>query len=586
MPLVVSGSTSVARRGSLLAVLAVTACLGACTPPDPLPSASRAAGEFLSAWEASDAPAMIRFFDEASRTRWTRVRLRRFLRTARDAGDVSAWEIEPTGEVAQPDPEAAEGREPVTTSAPYAVTYSSAALDAPVRLEGDLAMTYRRGRDRWELRWDKGLMWPGVPGAAAFSTSYRPPKRGPILDRAGRRLATGTARARRYPFEGLAGATVGHLALTPPQDRGEAAQRAGGGTGASGLERTFDSTLTGTPSSVLAVTDAGGRRLEVLGRAGGARGRAVKTTLDVRVQRAAESAYGATTGGAVVVEPSTGGLLAVVSSSTIDPNDYVGASDAEPFNRALSGLYPPGSAMKVVTASAALERKVVTPRTKVTGPGEYKGVRNFESGVFGTIPFSKAVQFSVNTAFAQVAEELGPRPLTTYARRFGFNRPPPPTVAAATSSFPFPEDLYSLMWGSIGQAQVVATPLEMATVAATVANDGVRMEPRIAIGEPPEGRRVVSRRTARTMTKLMTDVVEGGTGTAARISGVQVAGKTGTAEVDIDGVRMNHAWFICFAPARAPEVAVAVVSELGGVGGEVAAPLARGVLQSVLPLVR
>ncbi len=529
---------------------------------------------------------MHRSFDDASQGRWTSERLARFLNRARDSGDVSAWNVELTGDVGQPDPQEADGPGPVTTSAPYAITYTTAAADAPVRLEGSLDMAYRRGRDAWEVSWSKGLLWPGIPKASAFATDYRLPKRAPILDRSGRRLATGGGEGRRYPHGALAGATIGHLAEARAEDSGDALHRAGGLTGASGLEGVFDTSLRGTPSSVLAVTDAKGHRVKVLGRVAGAPGHPVKTTLDVRVQRAAERAYGGTTGGAVVIEPSTGDLLAVVSSSPIDPNEYVGASDAEPFNRALSGLYPPGSSMKVVTASAALDTHVVTPRTTVTGPDEYKGVRNFESGIFGEIPFSKAVQFSVNTAFAQVAEDLGPKPLTAYARRFGFNRPPPPTVAAATSSFPYPEDLYSLMWGSIGQAQVLATPLEMATIAATVANQGVRMEPRIALGEEPEGRRVVSRGTARAMTKLMLSVVEGGTGVAAQISGVQVAGKTGTAEVDIDGVRMNHAWFICFAPAGAPKVAVAVVSELGGVGGEVAAPLARGILQSVLPLVR
>ena len=562
-------------------------CTLACTPaPEPLASASAAAGEFLSAWDAGDVGIMRRSFDATSGKRWTPAVLRRLLDEVRDDGDVSAMDVEPAGEVAQPDPERADEPDPLATSAPYAITYTSAALEAPVRLEGSLEMTYRRGSDAWEVGWRKGILWPGIPGASAFSTSYRLPKRAPILDRSGRRLATGAGRGRRYPYGALAGATIGHLAPAPATDSGGAIRRAGGLTGASGLEGVFEPRLRGTPGSVLAVTDARNRRVEVLGRVGGAPGRPLKTTLDVKVQRAAERAYGRTTGGAVVVEPSTGDLLAVVSSSPIDPNDYVGVSDAEPFNRALSGLYPPGSAMKVVTASAALDTNVVTPRTKVTGPGEYKGVRNFESGVFGTIPFSKAVQFSVNTAFAQVAEELGSKPLTVYARRFGFNRPPPEAVAAATSSFPFPEDLYSLMWGSIGQAQVLATPLEMATVAATVANNGVRMEPRTASGEAPEGKRVVSRGTARTMTKLMTSVVEGGTGVGAQISGVKVAGKTGTAEVDVDGVRMNHAWFVCFAPAGAPKVAVAVVSELGGVGGEVAAPLARDILQGVLPLVR
>ncbi len=562
-------------------------CVVSCTPvPEPLASSSEAAAGFLSAWSTGDVDAMRRSFDAASRKRWSPVRLRRFLDEARDSGDVSAWDIEPAGTAAQPEPEEADEPDAVTTSAPYAVTYTSAALPAPVRLEGSLEMTYRRGNDSWEVGWDRGLLWPGIPGAAAFSTSYRLPRRAPILDRFRRRLATGAGIRRRYPHGALAGATIGHLEPAPAVDSGDADERAGGLVGASGLEGVFESSLRGAPASLLSVIDAKDRRLQVLGRAGGAPGRPVRTTLDVKVQRAAEAAYGDTTGGAVVVAPDSGDLLAVVSSSPIDPNDYVGASDAEPFNRALSGLYPPGSAMKVVTASAALDTNVVSSRTKVTGPDDYKGVRNFESGVFGTIPFSEAVKFSVNTAFAQVAEDLGPKPLTKYARRFGFNHPPPATVAAATSSFPYPEDLYSLMWGSIGQAQVLATPLEMATVAATVANHGVRIEPRIALSEASEGKRVMSRGTARTMTKLMTSVVEGGTGVGAQISGVQVAGKTGTAEVDVDGVRMNHAWFICFAPARAPKVAVAVVSELGGVGGEVAAPLARNILQSVLPLVR
>jgi peptidoglycan glycosyltransferase len=124
----------------------------------------------------------------------------------------------------------------------------------------------------------------------------------------------------------------------------------------------------------------------------------------------------------------------------------------------------------------------------------------------------------------------------------------------------------------------------MATIAAAIANGGVRMEPRIARSEPKSGERVIRRRTARTLTRLMEGVVEGGTGTAARISGVRVAGKTGTAEVDVAGERRNHAWFICFAPVGAPKVAIAVVSEYGGVGGQVAAPIARSILTSVLPL--
>ena len=139
---------------------------------------------------------------------------------------------------------------------------------------------------------------------------------------------------------------------------------------------------------------------------------------------------------------------------------------------------------------------------------------------------------------------------------------------------------------AIGQGQVLATPLQMASVAATIANDGERMEPRITQLEEPAGEQVVDKKTANTLTELMINVVVGGTGQGARLSGIDVAGKTGTAEVDVDGERKNHAWFICFAPAHDPELAIAVVSEYGGVGGEVAAPLARQILASTILIVQ
>jgi penicillin-binding protein A len=125
----------------------------------------------------------------------------------------------------------------------------------------------------------------------------------------------------------------------------------------------------------------------------------------------------------------------------------------------------------------------------------------------------------------------------------------------------------------------------MATVAATIARNGKRMDLRLTMDSRPTGERVVSRRTAAQVTSMMEDVVVGGTGSAARVSGLRIAGKTGTAEVDVDGKRKNHAWFIAFAPVEAPRVAVGVVSELGGIGGQVAAPLARQVILNTLPLI-
>lgn len=463
---------------------------------------------------------------------------------------------------------------------PYTVTYGVPALGREVAVSGLLPLV--ESGSGWLVEWSRSVLWGrSVDDAHRFALRVRWPRRAAILDRDGRTLARGHGDRRVYPFDALAGPTVGHLErssaaadepVAPPEL-----------TGASGLEQGLDERLAGDPDVALTIVDRAGRPVQVLGERQGTAGEDVTTTLDVDVQRAAEAGFGSTTGGAVVVDPRSGDILAVVSSGAFDPGNYLGTR-LTPFNRALSGLYPPGSSLKVVTAAAALETGVVDPSTPLTGPSEYRGVRNFESGEFGRLDFATAVKYSVNTAFAQVALELGGRRLTRFAQAFGFNAPLRMPLDAATSSFPPPEDEGDLMWGSIGQAQVLATPLQMASVAATVANGGLRMEPRITTAAEKDRRRVVARRTAKTLAGLMEEVVEGGTGTAAGITGVRVAGKTGTAEVDIGGERRNHAWFVCFAPVEDPRVALAVVSEYGGVGGQVAAPLARSILEQVLPL--
>ncbi|MGH2693290.1 MAG: peptidoglycan D,D-transpeptidase FtsI family protein [Actinomycetota bacterium] len=567
------------RWGSVLATAFVL--FASCTSSEEsLPSAAEAADEFVAAWSSGDwstVAEMANLSQEADR-------LQKWFERQLERGEVTSFAVQRTGGVRQPD---FDGPPPRTT-ATYDVTYVSVAARKPVVLAGTLDLSYDPGSDDWKVAWSKGSLWPGIDGATRFDVVMRWPPRAPILDRSGRRLAVGAEDRRRYPFGSLAGSAVGHLAPLERKELRDAhpLREAGDLVGASGIEEAFEERLAGEPATQVVVRDRRGRIVEELGHARARPGRPVRSTLDVEVQRAAESAYGATVGGAVVLEPSSGNLLAVVSSSSFDPNNYVGVVDVEPFNRALSGLYPPGSSLKAMTAAAALDAREVTPSTELTGPQEYKGVRNFESGEFGTIDFATALRHSVNTAFAQVAERLGARKLTRYAEGFGFNRAPRMPLEAADPSFPFPEDEGDLLWGAIGQAQVVASPLQMATIAATVANDGIRMEPRVARSEPTRGRRVIRRRTAETLTRLMEGVVLGGTGTAAQISGVRVAGKTGTAEVDVAGERRNHAWFICFAPAGAPDVAVALVSEYGGVGGRVAAPIARSILASVLPVLR
>lgn len=578
------------------ALLALTGCDQLQDAVEPPARAQDAAEDFARAWSERDAVAMEGHLANADQ--WPVARLESFLARALPDEVIDSVEVALTGPVEQPSDEALiddVGPQPTATAA-YSVTYGSPASTRPVSFDGEMALSYERSADEWSVQFSRALLWPEHPDAVRAAVQESWPTRAAILDRNGRKLAAGPDVDRTYPFGSVAGTTVGHLGPAADADRL---------VGGSGLELALDEQLAGTPTQKLVLLgkaapscrDVGQKKkskrsrdcslptVDVLGRVRGERGRDVKTTLDVDVQRAAEGAYGSTTGGSVVMDPISGDLLAIVSSSPFDPGNYLGVGGIEPFNRALSGLYPPGSSLKVMTGAAALAEGVVTENTTLTGPAEYKGVRNFESGEFGSLDFATALQHSVNTAFAQIAEDLGARRLKRYADLFGFNEGPTMPLGAATSSFPFPEDEGDVMWGSIGQAQVLASPLQMATVAATIANDGKRMEPRILLKDPKQGERVVSKKVAATMTGLMENVVTGGTGTGANIAGAQVAGKTGTAEVDVDGKRKNHAWFVSFAPSGAPKVAVSVVSELGGIGGQVAAPLAGRILAAVLPLI-
>ena len=556
------------------------------------PMLQDAVNAFFEAWTVGDHATMEDMLDDGSAVRWDETDLDRLMRRQTRAGAITSFEAR-AGEVDQPDDAAfaaatdEEDPEDLSLSVPYRVAYGSDASESTAELSGDLEFLYDAEGSEWRAAFDDDALWPGLEGADGFKITTRWPKRGAILDRSGKRLAVGPAGDRRYPFGSVGGSTVGHIeTVTKPTLKEHPGAQIGDLVGGSGLEEGLDDRLAGKPEAQLVVVDAAGENLDVIGGRDAVPGENVKVTLDIDVQRAAEGVFGDTVGGAAVIDPTTGDILAAVASGPFDPNGFVGATEVNPFNRALVGLYPPGSSMKVMTASAALEEGVVTPSTMLTGPMEYKGVRNFESGEFGSISFAAATQNSVNTAFAQVAERLGARRLTRYAELFGFNRVPEMPLEAAEPSFPFPEGLGDVMWASIGQAQVLATPLQMATVAGTVANDGKRMEPRIVRSDPKAGDRVVSTKTARQMTALMRSVVVGGTGTAANITGLDVAGKTGTAEVDVDGERLNHAWFIAFAPAGNPEVALAVVSEYGGIGGRVAAPIAGRMLQAVAPLIR
>jgi peptidoglycan glycosyltransferase len=343
----------------------------------------------------------------------------------------------------------------------------------------------------------------------------------------------------------------------------------------------------------------------------------VVLTLDPAVQEAAMAGLEGVTGAVVALDPDTGAILAMASTPTYDPTllsshdpaairaywDELDAAERDPrLNRAIGDNYPPGSLFKVVVSAAALADGY-TPDTVVPAPDELplpnssRVIPNFNGSSCspsGEQSLIDALTISCNTAFAQLGIDLGEERVREMAEAFGmdgetFDIP----LRVQGSSIGDVEDDAALAQTSIGQRDVRMTPLQAALVAATVANDGVQMKPYLVdqlqapdltvidSTQPEEWREAVSVDVANQLTEMMVSVVDNGSGRAARIQGVKVAGKTGTAQVSEDVA--DHTWFMGFAPADEPEIAVAVfVANGGGTGGERSAPIARQVIQAYL----
>lgn len=378
-----------------------------------------------------------------------------------------------------------------------------------------------------------------------------------------------------------------------------------------GLELAANDVLNGTSSSLLL------ERIQSLFTGDQPQGGAVELTLDPAAQEAAIAALGGREGAVVALDPATGAVLAMVSTPSYDPNALatrsrteaeaafaeLTADPAQPLvNRAIAGdQYAPGSSFKVVTAAAMLEAGA-TPETVVEAPTELElpqstallrnpGQRACGDGS-GEVTLLAAFRQSCNTPFALAAMDLGEEELRAQAEAFGFGAELAVPLAVTPSRYPETASRAELAMSGIGEASVRVTPLQMAMVAAAVANDGIQMEPYLvareltadlevaSTTEPTDLRESVSAQTAEALTQMMVEVVANGTGSPAQVPGVEVAGKTGTAE-NAEGVD-PHAWFIGFAPAQDPQVAVAVVVENGGDGGTNAGPVAREVMQAVL----
>lgn len=330
----------------------------------------------------------------------------------------------------------------------------------------------------------------------------------------------------------------------------------------------------------------------------------VAVTIDSELQKAAAVALGNRKGAVVVLNPKNGAILAAYSYPDYDPGsveenwNYLLNDKSNPLLfRATQGLYPPGSLMKIVTMAAALKSGISKDSTW-SGPGfiNISGgkLTNFKDQSSGKMSMSDALVKSSNTVFGQIAIKIGEYSFFKQAESFGFNAKPVFDFVSKTSRLPVNKNIddLELAWSAVGQGRVLATPLEMALMASAVANDGkIQLPHLLREVRQLNGNLVYSFKNKVWLTPIsklqsdiiknsMVQVVESGTGKAAAIKDISVAGKTGTAEVG-KGIK-PHAWFAGFAPAENPKIVVAVVVENGGLGGKVAAPIAQKIIKKAL----
>jgi penicillin-binding protein 2 len=391
-----------------------------------------------------------------------------------------------------------------------------------------------------------------------------------------------------------------------------------------GVEKLYDGTLRGTPGQRVIEVDALGRQLRILHEEPPEKGDDLYLSMDINLQKAAEEAFGERAGALVALKPTTGEVLGLVSRPSFDPNlfsrgisyqDWLTLVDDEGnpmLNRALQSQYPPGSTFKIITAVAALEEGVVTPDTRVTCTGGLTQGRwtfgCWKHGGHGTLSLHRALVESCDVYFYTVGRETDIDNIARYARQFGLgSKTGIPLAVERTGLVPdrqWKKKVKNDSWylgetynASIGQGYVLATPAQMARLMSAVSNGGHLYDPVLLRAEnPPEpsSNVGVKEKTLRLIRDALKGVVNepGGTGVAARSPVVEIGGKTGTAQVisekgrkkltDNPGAFEDHAWFVAFAPADKPEVALSVFVEHGGHGGSAAAPIARKAIEAYM----
>lgn len=451
------------------------------------------------------------------------------------------------------------------------VTLADVAFDTPLQGEATASYTARftvtglgeweytgsfpllPAEEEWVVDWTPATLHPELGEGQRLERERRWPPRAPLLDRHGADLADG-------PFSGIGG-SVGEVTAEQLEALG-GTYLPGDVVGQSGLQQALERRLAGEPGGEIRVVSDDGAVVAVLQEYAATAPEPVRTTLDPAVQDAGHAAL------SPIGNPSA---LVALDVATGDVRAAVNAP-AGGFNRALSGRYPPGSTFKVIT-TAALLAEGLAPAATVQCPGTYAvGGRSFRNAGFsalGPISFRDAFAESCNTAFVSEAERLPDGVLDATARQFGFNVDYDIGVPVADARFPEPADPVEYVAASIGQGRVEATPLHMASVAAAVAR-GQWVAPRLLDDEPEESvaGEPLPEAVPAQMADLMRHAVAAGTGTEAQVPGEPVAGKTGTAEYGAGS--QTHAWFIAYRG----DLAIAVLVEGGGFGGEVAAPAA------------
>ena len=563
----------VTRTLPLSLIAAIAFVLGALAGSPGSPE-KEAAERFTQAWEANDFAAMYRELNPASKRA---ISIEDFADAYRNAEGVATMR---SLESDSPDDPGSAGG---TTMVPVPLTVDTVAFGM---VEKDAELPYDEGG----IAWDPSIVFPGLRRGEHLESQIELAPRAPILAADGTPLAEGDADAREHPLGGAAIDVTGEIGTAEAEDL-PALQRQGFSAetpvGVSGLEQAFNARLAGRPGgSLLAVADSGGSA-RVLAKGKPKPGAPVKTTIDPELQVSAVSALAGRSGGIAVLDARKGDVRALAG-------------------QAFSAPQPPGSTFKMITTTAALQKGVVSldDYFEITN-GVNVGGRfiNNANGEYCGGTFREAFAESCNADFAPLGPKIGNDALVGTAKRFGFNSPPTlyaPRIVRAVdprqSSIPNPVgDELDLGVSAIGQGEVLATPLSMASVAQTIGNHGVREPTSIVANKKlrpePESVRVMSKKIADELTELMIGVVTSGTGFAGAIPEAQVAGKTGTAELGPEPgqenspnpIQIKDAWFAAFAPADGAKLAIGVLLiDAGAAGGEVAAPAASQVLSAGL----